>query len=350
MIDFSEATIQQLAVHRLGNKALGEEATPSATLYPLDEDTELPYILLDYFINSFQSEDRFRFQHTTDLMQNEVYSYCKFIFEQPTDFLQQSVHILRHLFEQSGHPKIKGGELYIAYLANCILDDEMTDAIGIFKSEQKDLFLRLQQYDDGLSIVPLEGVHTKKLDKGCIVFNTADDDGYRILSLESAAQLDLKYWREDFLNLAQVPTGSFHTRQYMDMCQAYAQQAYPADKGKHEKVEFLNKTIGYFANNEAFEMNSFLGDLLDTPEEKTEFVHFKQRYEAENALDSIDAFPIAPGAVKKMKRKFKNHIKLDNNIEIKLHNASEQAQTQIERGFDENKGMYYYKIFFNEED
>jgi hypothetical protein len=51
-----------------------------------------------------------------------------------------------------------------------------------------------------------------------------------------------------------------------------------------------------------------------------------------------------------MKRKFKNHIKLDNNIEIKLHNASEQAQTQIERGFDENKGMYYYKIFFNEED
>ena len=43
--------------------------------------------------------------------------------------------LVRYLYDKSIHPQIKGGELYVAYLKNCVLEDELVDAVGIFKTE-----------------------------------------------------------------------------------------------------------------------------------------------------------------------------------------------------------------------
>ena len=42
------------------------------------------------------------------------------------------------LYEQSKHPNIKQGDLYVVHFKDCILDGETIDAIGLFKSENKD--------------------------------------------------------------------------------------------------------------------------------------------------------------------------------------------------------------------
>lgn len=41
------------------------------------------------------------------------------------------------------HPKINGGELYIAYFKDCVIDGQLTDGVGIFKSETKETYLRV---------------------------------------------------------------------------------------------------------------------------------------------------------------------------------------------------------------
>lgn len=53
--------------------------------------------------------------------------------------------------------------------------------------------------------------------------------------------------------------------------------------------------------------------------------------------------------VKKEKKKIKNIIKLDTNLELKVLLNKEDGTKNIEKGYDEEKGMSYYKIYFNEE-
>ncbi len=61
-------------------------------------------------------------------------------------------------------------------------------------------------------------------------------------------------------------------------------------------------------------------------------------------------FDVAENVVKKAKRKLKSEIKLDTNIQIKLDiDAPDAASEYLERGYDDEKKMYYYKVFFNEE-
>ena len=54
--------------------------------------------------------------------------------------------------------------------------------------------------------------------------------------------------------------------------------------------------------------------------------------------------------LKKEKSKFKTEIKLDTNIQIKIDvDAPDAASEYIERGFDEDKKMKFYKVYYNAE-
>ncbi len=78
----------------------------------------------------------------------------------------------------------------------------------------------------------------------------------------------------------------------------------------------------------------------------------KQNYDLNQGLDTTERFNISTPAVKTMKRKFKNLIKLDTEFEIKVKNPSAETGNMqyIERGFDEEKGMSFYKVYFNVEE
>ena len=70
----------------------------------------------------------------------------------------------------------------------------------------------------------------------------------------------------------------------------------------------------------------------------------------EHELTFADAFDISKPILQKEKRKIKNYIKLDTNIQIKLDfNNPESSQRFIEQGYDEERGMNFYKVYFNKE-
>ena len=58
-----------------------------------------------------------------------------------------------------------------------------------------------------------------------------------------------------------------------------------------------------------------------------------------------DSFDISGAAVKKQARTYKSVLKLDKNFHIYIHGNKDV----IEKGFDENKAMNYYKVYFKEE-
>ena len=55
---------------------------------------------------------------------------------------------------------------------------------------------------------------------------------------------------------------------------------------------------------------------------------------------------ISEGAVKKQSRMFRSVIKLDKNFHVYVHGNSKF----IEKGFDDEANMQYYRLFFREEE
>lgn len=131
-----------MIIHNVGNKVKGESLEISTEICDANNEVTNQY-LKQFFFSTFKFDVTYRFVHETDIAMNEIYNYVKHIFENPSEFYEQSVNIAKHLYEVSVHPNIKAGELYIVYLQNCIIDDNVTDAIGIYKSESKDYYLQV---------------------------------------------------------------------------------------------------------------------------------------------------------------------------------------------------------------
>jgi hypothetical protein len=63
-----------------------------------------------------------------------------------------------------------------------------------------------------------------------------------------------------------------------------------------------------------------------------------------------DQFDLAPDILQQQKKKIKDFIKLDTNIQIKLDfNNPESSDQFIEQGYDSERGMSFYKVYFNRE-
>ncbi len=139
--NFIETRIDNFCVHKVGNKIADESCFLSKNIVAVNQ--ELKKLLTHYFVSSLKSTEYFNFYHDTDINMNEVFVYASKIFDNPETLLEQSVNLAKHLYEQSTHPNIKGGEFYTVYFKDCIINGETVDAVGLFKSENKDTFLKV---------------------------------------------------------------------------------------------------------------------------------------------------------------------------------------------------------------
>ena len=131
---------------------------------PFTLNDETNGLLKEYFFKPFREkeENYFKLTNEVDVSFNEVYKIVSEIFEDPASLHFNSKKIATHLFEQSNHPHIKNGEVYVAYLTNVMLDNKKVDAVGIFKSELKHDFLQLEEKGNNLDIVIQQGINVKQ--------------------------------------------------------------------------------------------------------------------------------------------------------------------------------------------
>ncbi len=348
MVDYSAITIDKLIIHKVGNKQKKIENLISKGLYNVTE--ELSSHLINYFFSPFSKQIEVnKLTHHSNLELNDIYSYSKKLFSNVNSFQEISESILTHLYEQSEHPHIKTGEVLIAYFKDIIFDDKITDAVGIFKIERKQKFFKFSDKNNLLGVNINEGVSSKKLDKGCLIIDIEQNDGYRVLSVDNN-NYDTEYWKNKFLKLKFVKDFYYHTSQYVDFVKSFSEDIIVNEKGKDEQIAFLNKSINYLSNKEELDINEFASEVFNEPGMKKEFFNYKEQFEKENETEVKDSFQISQNSVKSKKRSIKSLIKLDTNIQIKLDsNDPEYNQQFIEKGFDEVRGMKYYKVYYNTE-
>jgi len=349
MINLYNTQIDKVSVHRTGNKSRNEELLLSENAHDLDD--ELRALLKEFFFKPFREkeENYYQFDNEEAIAFNPLYEIATTIFEDPNTLHAQSKKIGTLLYDQSQHPHIKSGELYITYLESVLVDNEKVAAIGIFKSELKHDFLQFQKQTTDLKLLLQQGVHLNKLDKGCLIFNTQKEEGYKVLSVDSN-KYDTKYWLEHFLGVVPFADSNFHTKKYLKFCQDFAKEIVLPAEDKKEEVMFMNRSVNYFAKNDEFEESNFVNEVIDNPELIPEFKNYKVEKAPKYQIEDLTNFPIANTAVTAARKKIKNTISLDTNIQIKMDFINpESAEKFVEKGWDEEKQMYYYLVYFNKE-
>jgi hypothetical protein len=349
MINLFNTHIESLSIHRVGNKSRNETIFLSQAPYTLND--EIVPLVKEYFFKPFREkeENYYLFTHEVDLDYNEMYQFASQIFQNPTQIHEISKKITQHLFEQSSHPHIKTGEVYVTHLTNISIDNNVVDAIGIFKSEIKADFLQIEENKETLTMILQQGINLNKLDKGCLIFNYKKEEGYKILTIDNN-RYDARYWLEHFLSVDAFQDENFKTKKYLKFCQDFAKEVVLPAEDKKEEVMFMNRSVNYFAKNDEFEESNFLNEVLENPDLISEFKSYKVDKGEKYSIEDVTNFPIANAAVTDARRSIKNVINLDTNIQIKLDFINpESAEKFVEKGWDEEKQMYYYLVYFNKE-
>lgn len=349
MISFFEASLAELSIHRIGNKSEEEFYVLSEKSIAI-RDITLSNLLQQYFLSPYEKVNEiYRFIHPNgDLNLNEAYHFATEIFANGETFHENSKQLAKYLYDVSGHPKIKSGELYVAYFENVQIEGELHDAIGIFKSETKESYLKVFPEQDGFGLsYEQEAININKLDKGCLIFNADQEEGFKVAVIDQRSA-EAVYWKDEFLKL-KIRNDSFNqTASVLGVYKNFVTEKLDEefDISKADKIDLLNKSMKYFKEKESFDLDEFSNEVIGNAEGIASFKDYKKNFEEEFDQPIPDSFDISGAAVKKQVRAYKSVLKLDKNFHIYIHGDKEL----IEKGFDDDKSMNYYKVFFREEE
>ncbi len=347
MINSFEAKIQALSIHQVGNKNEEEGVQQSEESITIQDET-LHELLLHYFFSHFEQPEFYAFTFSDDdILLNPLYKYATTIFEDASTLHDQSISIAKHLYERSIHPNIKSGDLIVSLVKEVMIDDEIVDAICIFKSELKDAFLQLKNNEGHFAIDYDKGINIEKLDKGAIILNTEKEDGYKICVIDRSNRFkEAMYWKDEFLKVKSRSDNYHATKNFIQMTKSFVKDRLkPLDEVDQADVAgIMHRSKEFFKHQESFEQDNYEKFILQNEEYVADFQEYKLDYQSERSVELPEEFDISQEAFKKSSRVFRSVIKLDKNFHIYVHGN----RNMIEKG-EETDGRKFYKMYYEKE-
>lgn len=334
--------IIDVVLHYVGNTTAGEGITLSNESLKLSEEV-VPYLKY-YFLSAFKLEALCNFYHEASLLRNPMFSFAEEIFEKKRSFCEVSTDIARHLYEHSDHPKIKGGDLFVVLFDNVEINHDHVEAIGVFKVENKEDYISIKREGDAIVVDTEKGVNVRKLDKGCLIFNLEKSDGYVVAVVDKTTRGgEAKYWLDDFLHVIPRNDNYNKTKNATALCRAFISSL----NGKVEKDEraMMINRLTEFVNEGTFDIEQLSDRVFCNDEIAEGFQTFKDSQEDEGVRGLDKPFVTDTTALKRLSFGNLTNIRLDDNFSISIRGG----EKLLEKGYDTEKGMHYYKLFYKEE-
>lgn len=335
--------IEKMVVHHVGCKAKGEGVGFTDNIICPDEFENDLITLLQ---KSFKLDDlyHFYFESTVDL--NPIYSFVKAIFNDKNTFLAQSKHIAKILYDCSTHPRIKDGDVSIFLLNECEFDGQVHNAIAIFKSETPQKLLQINHAVGGTTITKATGISLSKIEKGCLIYQLDESDGYKVAVIDNTAKNDSKYWINDFLHVKSLGGAHHQTSSLVDICNDFINTAIVKNEklSKVDKAMISARSKQILVENESISLQDYAKDVFQNYGIAAMFNDFIEENGYTEQVQKDGIITIDKKAIKRRKTKV-DTIKLDNNFELRIHGGEEL----IVKGYDQDAGMNYYQIYFEKE-
>lgn len=334
--------IKSCIVHLVGNKSADQGVMLSNDVVDLDEDTSK--ILEKYILGQVTTDGYYQFWHESDINLNEIFAYAKRCFAENEDFVEVSKQIAKHLYACSLHPKIKEGELCVVLFKNIIVDSVTCEAIGIFKSENKDTFLRVVMNGDHPSIMSETGININKLNKAAIIFNTQADQGYWVTVVDRTNKAsEAKYWTDDFLKVSPCNNSFNQTESLISMTREFVAHM-PKSAFKADKAAVINRSKEALKSS-SVRLDDYSHEIFEDKEIAREFSQYAKEQSKARGAEIEQEISVSREATRKKAVTSLTTLKLDSNFDVRIHGGEDL----LEKGYDDERGMKYYKLYFKEE-
>src|SRR5690606_41263789 len=73
-----------------------------------------------YFTKSFKTDEYFQFE----IAENQIFNSVQNIFQNPSELVQHSEKIAQKFYQVASNPKLKGGELFVVYFPDSVIEGE----------------------------------------------------------------------------------------------------------------------------------------------------------------------------------------------------------------------------------
>lgn len=331
-------SITNMIVHYVGNKYKEEGVGFS------QKETQFKIIeheLKSSISNAFELNDIYEFYFEPSLEMNHIYTFIKTIFHNRSRFIEQSNFLAKVLYEQSCIPQIKGGEFCVIYMENCVFNGEKIDAIALLKIEKKQSVVQYVRETDGFRIEKSEAVNIAKIDKGCVIFNIDEDNGYKVVVVDNnATKQTAIYWKDNFLHIRSCNSAYHQTTNFIEIIKDFVKENILDDKAT--KATTIARTKKILTESDSISIESFSKDTFLDEQIAREFIYYASERLEKDQDESIiiDKKLVSPKAALPT---FILH--LDRNFDIKIYGGEDL----IIKGYDEEIGLNYYKLYYMKE-
>lgn len=320
----------------VGNKTRGDGFSSALVLADVTDSSEFLSKLIE---KSFTMDDLKCFTYIDSVELNPVFKFVSRMFDDNEDFLKQSVNIATFLYDQSTHPNIRSGELYVL-LIDCEYKKSIVEAVAILKSEKKDPFLTTDNDGREISVRTIYGTSLKGLDKGCLVLNMERENGYVVGTIDNINNgSDAQYWTDSFLHVSARDDDYHQTVKLMDMCTGFVQQL--KEQSEVDSVIAAKKTAELLKTSETVQLDDLADLLCQNEEQKQAFGTYRQSFEEEYGSFADEISVVSKAASRKPVSRM-NVLKLGNDFEVKVLNPD----ADIESGVDELSGKRFYTLYY----
>ena len=328
--------IELATIQVVGNKTRGEGMSGALTLADVSESSDFLIKLIE---KSFTMDDLKCFSYIESVELNPVYQFASKIFEDKEAFLKQSVNMATYLYDQSVHPNIRSGELYVLLL-ECEYKKNAVEAIAILKSEKKDPFLATDNDGREISVRTIYGTGMKGLDKGCLILNVDKENGYVVGTVDNTNNgSDAQYWTDSFLHVTDCDDDYHQTVKLMDMCKGFVKQQ--DDLTDMERAIAAKRTADVFAAGETIQVDALADMICEDDKLKLEFAADREAFEKQNGGFADEVNVVKKAAIRKPVTKMTT-LKLGADFEVKVLNP----EAKIEGGIDKKSGKKYYTLYY----
>ncbi len=349
-LDFEKANISGLVLAKVGNPARDEPLQTSKKLFAVSEDDQK--LLTPIFLKPFRNLIGQRFDHHTSLEQHEMNGCAAAVFEDSGALLDKGREIAQRLYSKSNHPNIKSGDLCVSLVEGIACDGEVKRGICILKSESVTPFLSISTRGDDLELHTEQGINPERIDKGCLILEHFQAKGFYVLTFDRAGA-ESRFWVRDFLGVVPIADANLVSRRVAEMAVSAVtggDEESDDAPAPWERKKAAQEALGYFKGNKNFSLAEFEEQALRTPEARARFAEEKRRAEEDEGLKIEDGFAIAKREASKARKLMATLMRLDTGVELKIKpKALEAKEPVIEKGFDEERGMKFVKVYYRSE-
>lgn len=335
MVNGKEAFTEEFVLHRIGAEG---EASVFSDFSAVIKGEEEQQFLRKLFLRPFAN---MAFTCEFAEKKNALQELCTKIYDGES-IVENSEAIAKHLITSAQDSKLPGGDLIIAKFSGVQIGSAEHEAVGIFKFDEKEVFLESKLKDDAIALRMQRGLGNNKPNKACLVVFTGKSSTLFIIDNQASTE----YWQRDFIGSRAKKDNVNSTSDLMSVTKTFITEQLPQDfvVEKADQIDLLNRSVQYFKSHDEFDKEEFATEVFQQEGTIQSFNQYSDRFQQENDVKLQDNFEISAHAVKRQARVFKSVLKLDKNFHIYIHGD----RNKIEHGVDES-GRKFYKIFYEEE-